>query len=286
MRVKNLTDNFTLLLLADVSRSLFSKDKALFISASALAILSQEGAVAPAELHTLLYGPSLATAAAASTCKPEALAWLSVKMWEDLVAMASTLFGESAQGAADTHVKSATVSASKPAGSASAAAAAPRLTSAAFLASFTSNAAAWQTWSVTTCHATLPCYTPHAHPFYIPTPHLIPTPFTLHVFIFFSKQGFPRSTTLPSPSRARSQYRFPLSKVGNRQGAISLNTHARMLLMLQLLLMLLLLLLPLLLLLTPPLSAFDPTARYTLCAHLSPPPWAQSSGLGVWGFGD
>jgi hypothetical protein len=125
-------ENFTLMLLSDVSRSLFSKDKFLFISAAAFAILAQEGAIAASDLSALISCQSLMSSAAAA--KPDAAAWMTSKMWEDLVAVSVSMF--------DSTDKSTIATSS----SSSSAAAAARLTSASFLASFSSNAAAWQAW--------------------------------------------------------------------------------------------------------------------------------------------
>jgi hypothetical protein len=69
------------MLLADVSRSLFAKDKFLFISAAAFAILGQDCTISNAELSALLCGPPLAAGAAS---KPEALGWLAARSWEEL----------------------------------------------------------------------------------------------------------------------------------------------------------------------------------------------------------
>ncbi len=71
------------MLLADVSRSLFAKDKFLFIAAAAFAILGQDGTISNAELSALLCGPPLSSSAAAAS-KPEALGWLAARSWEEL----------------------------------------------------------------------------------------------------------------------------------------------------------------------------------------------------------
>jgi hypothetical protein len=148
LRVKNIIDNFTLLLLADVARSLFSKDKFLFISAAAFAILVQSGVITSSEVSALL-GGQLMFSASAAAAKPDILSWLTDKMWADLVGVSAIIFDSSGNGAVAAQSSSTQASSSSSSAAAAAAAAAtsaPRLTSASFLASFASNASDWQAW--------------------------------------------------------------------------------------------------------------------------------------------
>jgi hypothetical protein len=142
-RVKHLTENFTRMLLSDVSRSLFARDKDLFISSAAFAILRHDRLVSSAELAALISGPPLASSSSAAA-KTEALAWLVAKVWEDLVGVSAIMFDSAS---VDKVASSPSASASAPASApASASSAVVKLTSSSFLSSFASNAAAWQSW--------------------------------------------------------------------------------------------------------------------------------------------
>jgi hypothetical protein len=137
--VKHLSDNFTLILLTDVSRSLFAKDKTLFTVAAAFAILGHDGTVNATEMNALIYGLPL-SASAASVPRPNGLDWVGDKAWGDLVAFASAVFDSGSS------ISTNSSSSSKPSAAATAAAM-PRISSAAFLSSFSSNSSDWQTWA-------------------------------------------------------------------------------------------------------------------------------------------
>ena len=145
-RVKHLTENFTRMLLSDVSRSLFARDKDLFISSAAFAILRNDGTIPPAEMAALISGPPLASASHANfpaAAKAEALGWVAARVWEDLVGVCGIMF-DSASVVKATSPPSASSAASSASSAASLAAV--KLTSSSFLSSFASNAAAWQSW--------------------------------------------------------------------------------------------------------------------------------------------